>query len=149
MAVVTICSDYEIQENKVCHCFHCFPIYLSSTLLTTPKLLTVWITTNYWKFLKRWEYQTTWSASWDICKQVKKQQLQLDMELQNGSKSGKEYCILYGKGERLYIVTLLIYLLCRIHHTRCWAGWSTSWNQDCMYTCGGFILIFGKTNTIM
>ena len=31
----------------------------TSTLLTTPKPLTVWITTNYGKFLKRWEYQTT------------------------------------------------------------------------------------------
>ena len=29
MAVVTICSDFGVQENKVCHCFHCFPIYLS------------------------------------------------------------------------------------------------------------------------
>ena len=28
MAVVTICSDFGVQENKVCHCFHCFPIYL-------------------------------------------------------------------------------------------------------------------------
>ena len=28
MAAVTICSDFEAQENKVCHCFHCFPIYL-------------------------------------------------------------------------------------------------------------------------
>ena len=33
-----------------------------------------------WKFLKRWEYQTTWSVSWEICIQVKKQQLKLDME---------------------------------------------------------------------
>ena len=32
------------------------------------------------KFLKRWEYQTTWPASWEICMQVKKQQLELDME---------------------------------------------------------------------
>ena len=32
---------------------------------------------------------------------------------------------------RLYIVTLLIYLLCRVHHEKCWAGRSTSWNQDC------------------
>ena len=32
------------------------------------------------KFLKRWEYQTTWPASWVICMQVKKQQLELDME---------------------------------------------------------------------
>ena len=60
-------------------------------LLTTPKPLTVWITTNYGKFLKRWEYQTTWAASWEICMQVKKQQLELDMEQQTGSKLGKEY----------------------------------------------------------
>ena len=38
------------------------------------------------KFLKRWEYQTTWPASWEICMQVKKQQLELDMEQQTGSK---------------------------------------------------------------
>ena len=44
-----------------------------------------------WKFWKRWEYQTTWPASWEICTQVKKQQLELDMEQQAGSKSGKEY----------------------------------------------------------
>ena len=48
-------------------------------LLTAPKPLTVWITTNCGKFLKRWEYQTTWPASWEICMQVKKQQLELDM----------------------------------------------------------------------
>ena len=36
---------------------------------------------NYlWKFWKRWEYQTTWPASWEICMQVRKQQLELDME---------------------------------------------------------------------
>ena len=28
MATITICSDFGAQENKVCHCFHCFPIYL-------------------------------------------------------------------------------------------------------------------------
>ena len=50
----------------------------TSALLTMPEPLTVWITTN--KFLKRWEYQTTWPASWEICMQVKKQQLELDME---------------------------------------------------------------------
>ena len=46
----------------------------------------VWITTNCGKFLKRWEYQTTWLASWEICMQVRKQQLELDMEQQTGSK---------------------------------------------------------------
>ena len=43
------------------------------------------------KFLKRWEYQTIWPASWKICMQVRKQQLELDMEQQTGSKLGKEY----------------------------------------------------------
>ena len=37
-----------------------------------------------WKILK--EYQTTWPVSWEICVQVKKQQLELDMEQQTGSK---------------------------------------------------------------
>ena len=43
------------------------------------------------KFLNRWEYQATWPASWEIHMQVKKQQLELDMEQQTGSKSGKKY----------------------------------------------------------
>ena len=55
------------------------------------KTFDVWITINYGKFLKRWEYQTTWPASWEICMQLRKQQLELDMEQQTGSKSGKEY----------------------------------------------------------
>ena len=42
--------------------------------------------TNCGKFWKRWEYQTTWPASWEICMQVKKQQLEMDMEQQTGSK---------------------------------------------------------------
>ena len=60
-------------------------------LLTMPKTLTVWITTNSGKFWKRWEYQTTWPVSWEICMQVKKQQLELNMEQQTASKLGKEY----------------------------------------------------------
>ena len=39
-----------------------------------------------WNFWKRWEYQNTWSASWEICMQVRKQQLELDTEQQTGSK---------------------------------------------------------------
>ena len=50
------------------------------------KPLIVWITTNYGKFFKRWESQTTLLASWEISMQVKKQQLELDMEQQIGSK---------------------------------------------------------------
>ena len=60
-------------------------------LLTMPKPLIVWITTNCGKFLQIWDYQTTWPASWEICMRVKKQQLELDMEQQTGSKLGKEY----------------------------------------------------------
>ena len=62
----------------------------TSALLTMPKPLTVWITTNSGKFLRRWEYQTTWPASWEIYIQVKNQQLDLDIEQQIVSKSGKE-----------------------------------------------------------
>ena len=51
-----------------------------SALSTTPNTLTVWITINCGKFWKRWEYQTTWPASWETCMQVRKQQLELDME---------------------------------------------------------------------
>ena len=57
-----------------------------SALLTTPKPLTVWITTNCGKFFKRWEYQTTLPASWETRMQVKKEQLEPDMEQQTGSK---------------------------------------------------------------
>ena len=46
----------------------------------------VWITINYEQFLKRWESKTTLPASWEICMQIKKQQLELDMEQQTGSK---------------------------------------------------------------
>ena len=62
-----------------------------SALLTMPKPLTVWITTNCGKFWKRWEYQTTLPASWEIWMQVKKQQLELDVEQQTGCKLGNEY----------------------------------------------------------
>ena len=62
-----------------------------SAWLTMPKPLTVWITINCGKFWKRWEYQTTLPASWEICMQIEKQQSELDMKQQIGSKSGKEY----------------------------------------------------------
>ena len=64
----------------------------TSASLTTLKPSTVWITTNCGKFLKGWEHQTTLPASWETCTQVKKQQLDPNMEKQTGSKSGKE-CI--------------------------------------------------------
>ena len=57
-----------------------------SALLTISKPLTVWITINCGKFWKRWEYQPIWPASWETYMQVRKQQLELDMEQQTGSK---------------------------------------------------------------
>ena len=69
----------EYQKNI----YFCFIDYV--------KALTVWITINGGKFWKRWEYQTTWPTSWEICMQVKKQQWELYMEQHTGSKMGKEY----------------------------------------------------------
>ena len=54
----------------------------TSAFFTMPKPLIVWITANCGKFWKRWEYKTTWPASWEIFMQVRKQQLKLDMEQQ-------------------------------------------------------------------
>ena len=79
----TSVGSYKKQES--------FRKISTSALLTMPKPLTVWITRNCRKFLKRWEYQTTLPASWEICMQIKKQQLEPDMEQENGSKLGKEY----------------------------------------------------------
>ena len=62
----------------------------TSASLTMPKALTVWITINCGKFLEI-GIQMTLPASWEICMQIKKQQLELDMEQQTGSKLGKEY----------------------------------------------------------
>ena len=60
----------------------------TSALLPVPKLLILWITTNCGKYLKRWN---TWPVFFEICMQVRKQQLELDMEQQNNSISRKEY----------------------------------------------------------
>ena len=50
------------------------------------KAFDVWITINSGKFFKRWEYQTSWPASGETCMHVRKQQLELDMDQQTGSK---------------------------------------------------------------
>ena len=62
-----------------------------SASLTMLKLLTVWITTNCGKFLKRWGYQTTLPASWETCMQIKNQQLEPNLKQHTDSKLGKEY----------------------------------------------------------
>ena len=63
----------------------------SSVSITALKPLTVWITTNCRNFLKRFEYKTTLPVSRETCMQVKKKQLEPDMEQQTSSKLGKEY----------------------------------------------------------
>ena len=76
------------------------------------------------KSLKRWEYQTTWPASWEICMHINKQQLEPGREQQSGSKSGKESI----KGvdcQPAYLTSM------QSTSWKHWAGWSTSWNQDC------------------
>ena len=63
----------------------------STSALTMPKPLTVGTTTNSGKFFKRWEYQTTCPASWEIYMQVKNHWLEPTMEQHTGPKLGKEY----------------------------------------------------------
>ena len=92
------CSRQRESKHKGCEGGMWVTCFRNSTM---PKPLTVWITTDCGKFFKRWEYQTTWPASWETCMQVRKQQLQPDMEQQTGSKYERST-------SRLYIVTLLI-----------------------------------------
>ena len=62
----TIEKSREFQKNI----YFCFTDYAEA----------VWITINSGKFWNRWEYQSTWPVSWETCMQVRKQQLELDME---------------------------------------------------------------------
>ena len=88
--IANICWIIEKARELQKNIYFCFIDYA--------KALTVWITTNCGKFLKR--YQTTLPASWEICMQVKKQQLEPDM---------KQDWFQIGKGVRQgSIVTLLI-----------------------------------------
>ena len=85
-----------------------------SALLIMPKPLTVWITINCRKFWNRWEYWITWPDSWENYMQVRKQQLELDMEQQTGSKLGKEY-----------VKAVYCHLACLTYIQS--ASWETSW----------------------
>ena len=95
-----------------------------SALLTMPKPLTLWITTYCGQFFKRWECQTTWPASWEICMQVRKQQLELDLKQQTLSRLGKEYVrAIYCHPAHLTFM-----------QNTSWetlSGWNTGWNQGC------------------
>ena len=64
---------------------------ISFCFIDCAKSLTMWVIINCGKFWKRWEYQATWPASWETCIQVRKQQLEVDMEQQTVSKQEKEY----------------------------------------------------------
>ena len=68
-------------------------------------------------------YQITLPAFWEISMQVKKKQYQT---WNNGLVPNQERSM-----SSLCIFTLLIQLICRVHHVKCWTGWSTIWNQDC------------------
>ena len=80
--IANIAGSSKRQENsrKIC----------TFALLTMPKPLTNG-SEQTGKFFKRWEYQTTWLASWENCMHVKKQQLEPGMKQWTGSKLGKEY----------------------------------------------------------
>ena len=68
---------------------------------------------------KRWEYQTTWPVSWETYMQVRKQQLELDMEQQTDSKSEKEYA------KAVYSHPAYVTYM-QSTSWKCWAGGSTS-----------------------
>ena len=70
--IANICWIIERAKEFQKNMYFCFIDYA--------KALTVWITINCGKSWKRWEYQTTWPASRETCIQVRKQQLELDME---------------------------------------------------------------------
>ena len=88
----------------------------TSALLTMPKPLTVWITTSCGKFLKRSEHQSTLPVSSKTCMQVRKQQLELDMEQWTGSELGKQYI------KAVYCHSAYLTYMGRVHHEKCWAG---------------------------
>ena len=75
--------------------------------------------TNCGKPLERWEYQTILPVSWETCMQVKKQQLELDMEQQTGSKLGKEY------------VKAVYYHPAYLTSMQNTSSKMPGWNQDC------------------
>ena len=128
----------------------------TSASLTTLKILTGWITKNCGKFYKRWEYQAIWPASCKTYIQVKKQQLELDIEQQISSKLGKEYI------KAVYChfayLTSMLSTSCKM------LGWmNLKWESRLMklkeesekaglklnIQKTKFMLMYGKTNTIL
>ena len=91
--------DLEKAEDQRSNCQHLLDHQKSKRVLEKHLLLLYWLCQILWlcgsqqtgKFFRRWEYKTTWPAFWEIGMQVKKQQLEPDIEQWTGSKSGKEY----------------------------------------------------------
>ena len=66
MILLLCCWNWFASIRWIIEKWESFRKTSTSALFTMPKPLTVWITINCGKFLKRWEYQTTWPASWEI-----------------------------------------------------------------------------------
>ena len=79
---MTFCFQFKTTVYYKKNIYFCFICYAKAF---------VWITTNCGKYFKRWGYQTTLPASWETCMQVKKQQLEPNMEKKTGSKLGRDY----------------------------------------------------------
>ena len=88
--IASICWIMEKAREFQKNIYFCFIDYAKAF---------VWITINCGKFWKRWEYQTTWPASWETCMQIRKQQLENGTALVPDRKRSTS---------RLYIVTLFI-----------------------------------------
>ena len=76
--IANICWIIEKAREFQKNIYFCFIDYAKAFDCVDPNKL--------WKFWKRWEHLTTWPASWETCMQVRKQQLELDMEQETGSK---------------------------------------------------------------
>ena len=66
MAAINICSDFGAQENKVCHCFHCFPIYLPwsyGTRCHNLRFLNVEFQANFFTLLFHFHQEVLWFFS--------------------------------------------------------------------------------------
>ena len=97
------CSSWiqKRQRNQRSNCQHAMDHRKSEKVPEKHLLLLYWLCQSLWlcrsqqteKFFKRWEYLTTWPASWEICMQVREQQLEPDMEQQTDSKLEKDYIV--------------------------------------------------------
>ena len=78
------CGPFQVSTSCMAICF--LFVEMMDCLMRRPWIIQLWLWWKCGEFWKRWEYQTTWPASWEICMKVRKQQLELDMEQQIGSK---------------------------------------------------------------